>query len=145
MTVLANVLQMRRTHARRQLHSVGPRAILRLVDARSLSTHRSARPNAMSRHSPPGPFAAGDTSVWLECNGELMEDRSTFFASAKRHPASSWSSSLARAVGRRTLASLRMTPDTSANELAPPDSRTTVAASGHSSANWCRNFSSDVD
>ena len=73
MTALANVLPMRRTHARRQLHSAGPTAILRFVDPRSLSTDRSAGRNTMSRHSPPRPFACADASVWLECNGELME------------------------------------------------------------------------
>jgi hypothetical protein len=73
MTVLANVLPMRRTHARGQLRSTGPTAILRFVDTRSLFTDRSARRDAVSRNSTPGPFAVGDASVWLECNGELME------------------------------------------------------------------------
>jgi len=67
MTVLANVLPVRRTHVRRQLRSTGPTAIPRFVDTRSLSTDRSARRNAVSRHSPPRPFAVGDASVWLEC------------------------------------------------------------------------------
>jgi len=73
MTVLANVLPTRRTHAGRQLHSAGPTAILRFVDPRSVSADRSARRNTMSRHSPPKPSAIANVSVWLECSGELME------------------------------------------------------------------------
>ena len=76
MTVLANVLPMRRTHVRRQLHSAGPTAILRFVDPRSVSADKSARRNTMSRYSPPKPSASADVSVWLEFSGELIDVRS---------------------------------------------------------------------
>ena len=73
MTVLAKVLPMRRPHARRQLHSARRAAIVRSVDARSVSADRSAGRNTASRYSPPEPSAVADVSVWLECSGELMD------------------------------------------------------------------------
>lgn len=65
MTVLANVLPMRRTHACPHLHS-----------ARTSSPDTSARLNASPRCSPPKPSAIADASVWLECNSELIDVRS---------------------------------------------------------------------
>jgi len=76
MTVLANVLPMRRTHACRHLHSAGPAAILPSVDPRTSSTDTSAGLNTIPRCSPPKPSAIADASVWLECSGELIDVRS---------------------------------------------------------------------
>ena len=76
MTVLANVLPMRRTHAGRRSHRAGTAAILRFLDPRKLSAHTSARLNTISRCSPPTLSAIADASVWLECSGELIDVRS---------------------------------------------------------------------
>jgi hypothetical protein len=73
MTVLANVLPMRRTHAGRRSHRAGTAAILRFLDPRTLSAQTSARLNTISRCSPPKPSAIADLRVWLECSGELMD------------------------------------------------------------------------
>ena len=76
MTVLANVLPTRRTHACRHLHSAGPAAILRSVDPLTSSPDTSARLNTIPRCAPPKPSAIADASVWLECSGELIDVRS---------------------------------------------------------------------
>ena len=66
MTVLTNVLPMRRTHACRHLHSA----------PRTSPPDTSARLNTIPRCSPPKPTAIADASVWLECSGELIDVRS---------------------------------------------------------------------
>jgi len=76
MTVLANVWPMRRAHACRHFVSAGPAPILHSVDPRTLCADASARLNTISRCSPPKPSAVADASVWLECNGELIDVRS---------------------------------------------------------------------
>ena len=76
MTVLANVLPMRRTHACRHLHSARTGSDSALRRSAHVSPDTSARRNTTSRCSPPKPSAIADASVWLECSGELIDVRS---------------------------------------------------------------------